>query len=381
MKNKFGFLMGFIIFFAFVRAQEIPNEEEGNEKNTKLYEVIDIQISGENKYTSDQISTFSKINKGDFIQISGNTISVAIKKLWTTRLFSNVEVFVNKINENQVKLRYELTGFPTIGAIKIIGVSKSKAKDLLKEVDLKEGKTITPETEKQIQNFVTALYEKKGYPEPSVEIDQKPLPENASKKNITITIKKGERVKIKTIAISGNEHIKTKKILAKVFKKTRKKSLNPLKKSKLIEEEYKEELKKLESFYKSMGYRDIKINEQKINRLDKNNYEIQINVNEGKKYFLGNIDFVGNASYSTDILKKIFAYEKGDEYDDVGINKKISGSEKDDDIQTLYLDSGYLFANIQLDEVAVRNDSIDIKINIKEGEKARYNKEIGRAHV
>ncbi len=367
-------IMGLFLLSVNVQAQKDSIIVTENQEVIKLYEVTDIEITGDNKYTVDQIGFFTNIKKGDFIQIPGNSISVAIKKIWTTNLFSDIQVFVTPIDEKKIKLRYNIIGFPVINEINIIGLSKSKTKDIIKDLNLKEGKTITPEVEKRIQNYVANIYEKKGFPEPTVEIEQQKLENNPNKKNITVKINKGPRVKIKSITISGNNNIKSKKILTKALKKSRIKSFNPIKKSKLIDEDYKAGLQEIESLYKSIGYRDIKVTEEKVTKIDKKNYGIKIIVDEGKRYYIGKVDFLGNSAYTTDILKKVFAYDSGDAYDAVGINKKISGSEKDDDLQTLYLDNGYLFANIQADEVGISGDSINLKITIREGEKARYNK-------
>src|SRR5690606_25078185 len=91
-------------------------------------------------------------------------------------------------------------------------------------------------------------------------------------------------------------------------------------------------------------------------------------------YYLGDITFTGNSVFSTEVLERVFAYQKGDRYDAVGINKRISGSEKDDDLQTLYMDQGYLFANLIPIEKNVQNDTIDLEIKIREGEPASFNR-------
>ena len=134
------------------------------------------------------------------------------------------------------------------------------------------------------------------------------------------------------------------------------------------------DLEKVVNEYKSLGFRDAKIVSDTIIQKDPKNVIVKVKVDEGKPYYLGDVTFSGNSIYTSDQLKRIFSYNTGDRYDAVGINKKISGSDKDDDIQTLYMNNGYLFARVFPVEKNVKNDTIDLEIKIYEGTPATLNK-------
>ncbi|MEG0189365.1 MAG: POTRA domain-containing protein, partial [Algoriella sp.] len=139
---------------------------------------------------------------------------------------------------------------------------------------------------------------------------------------------------------------------------------------------YQEDLKTVVEEYKSVGFRDAKIVSQEIQKVDDKNLIVKVKIDEGKPYYLGNVTFSGNSIFTSEQLQRIFSYKTGDRYDAVGINKKVSGSEKDDDISTLYMDRGYLFARAIPVEKSVKNDTIDLDIKIYEGVQATLNKVI-----
>jgi outer membrane protein insertion porin family len=149
-----------------------------------------------------------------------------------------------------------------------------------------------------------------------------------------------------------------------------------LKPSKFIKEKYDEDKVNLIKYYNSLGFRDARVLSDSVWRNDKG-FNINVKLNEGKKYYIGNVSFIGNTSYTTDALQKLLGYRKGEIYDAVGFNKKVGedgGKEDDSDIKSLYLNNGYLFSKVEPIEKAVRGDSIDIEIRIKEGEKATWNR-------
>ena len=147
--------------------------------------------------------------------------------------------------------------------------------------------------------------------------------------------------------------------------------------SKFVREKYEADKNNLISYYQSLGFRDAKIVSDSVWRNPKNDYEINVKLSEGKKYYIGDINFLGNSAFSTDYLQKILGYKTGDIYDAVGFNKKVGedgGKEDDSDIKSIYMNNGYLFSNVTPIEKSVKGDSINLEIRINEGEKATWNR-------
>ena len=355
-------------------ATQISEQQSGN------YTLQGIVVDGVKKYTPEQILKFTGLYKGEAVEIPGQRISNAIKKLWDTNSFSKVEVYVESVNGEQVVLRFTLQDLKELKDIKFTGkgIKKSQNEKLIKENDLKPGTKITENLVSTLQNKIPQQYIKKGFADAKINIQEKASGEDPNLVDWTIEVDKGKKVKIESINFEGNENVSSKKLRKKGFKNTKQKRFfaGILKPSKLIKEKYEEDKHNLISYYNSLGYRDAKIISDTITRSDKG-FDIKVKLEEGKKYYIGNIEFYGNTVFSTEVLQRLLGYKKGDIYDAVGFNKKVGedgGKDDDSDLKSLYMNSGYLFSNITPIEKSVDGDSINLEIRITEGERATWNK-------
>ena len=355
-------------------ATQISEQQSGN------YTLQGIVVDGVKKYTPEQILKFTGLYKGEAVEIPGQRISNAIKKLWDTNSFSKVEVYVESVNGEQVVLRFALQDLKELKDVKFTGkgIKKSQNEKLIKENDLKPGTKITENLVSTLQNKIPQQYIKKGFADAKINIQEKASGEDPNLVDWTIEVDKGKKVKIESINFEGNENVSSKKLRKKGFKNTKQKRFfaGILKPSKLIKEKYEEDKHNLISYYNSLGYRDAKIISDTITRSDKG-FDIKVKLEEGKKYYIGNIEFYGNTVFSTEVLQRLLGYKKGDIYDAVGFNKKVGedgGKDDDSDLKSLYMNSGYLFSNITPIEKSVDGDSINLEIRITEGERATWNK-------
>lgn len=353
------------------------------ESQTGTYTLKDIVVDGVKKYSAAQILRFTGLNKNEIIDIPGQKISNGIKKLWETNQFSEVEVYVQSIEGETVVLRFYLEDLKELGEVKFTGkgIGKSKNEKLAKDNNLKPGTKITQNLVSTLKTNIPQEYVKKGFADAKITIQDKVNAQDPNLVDWTIEVDKGKRIKINHIEFEGNNAVTDGKLRRKGFKDTKQKRFGIggiLKPSKFIPEKYEEDKRNLISYYNSLGYRDAQIVSDSVWRSDKNrNYEINVKLNEGKQYYIGDINFTGNTAYSTEFLERVLGYKKGDIYDAVGFNKKVGedgGKEDDSDIKSLYMNSGYLFSNVTPVEKSVNGDSINLEIRISEGEKATWNR-------
>ena len=347
---------------------------EAGYTNPQTYMIADLEVSGETNYTKNQIMRFTGLRMGETIEVPGTKINNSLKKLWKSNLFSNIDLYVVKTEGDKIYLRLNLVGLPELAKIEFNGIKKGKKEDFIKEHKLDVGTKVTSNLKSQVRNSIKNHFLEKGYPNAKVDFIEKKSEDDPTKVDLTLNIDKGERVKIGSLTFEGNTELRDAQLRKKAMKNTRKKSLNIFRTSKFIPSKYKEDLKKVVDEYKSIGFRDAKVVSDTVIQRDAKTLDINIKVEEGKPYYIGKITFTGNSVFPTEGLERVFAYKEGDRYDAVGINKKISGSEKDDDLQTLYMDRGYLFAQLFPVEKNVKNDTIDLEIKIMEGEPATYNR-------
>ena len=354
-----------------IKAQESLNNDG------KKYTIGDITVSGNTTFSEQTIITYSGLRKGEEVTIPGETIGDAIKKLWNSKLFSDIEVYVTKIEGDIAYLEIRLSDLPQLNELKINGVKKSKTEDIIKDNKLNKGVKVTENLITTTKNFLEKKYKKEGFLNTKVHINTIDVKDSiqTARVNMVLNIDKGEKVKIKDIVFTGNE-VLADKYLRKSMKSTKKiNRLRILKRSKFIDSAYQGDLNKVVEKYKENGYRDARIISDSVISNDDNTITLKINVIEGELYTFGDIKFIGNTVYSNEYLSRILRIRKGDTYNGVLLQKRIADNTKPDgfDITNEYQNNGYLFSTINPVEVGAANNVIDMEIRISEGKPAYFN--------
>lgn len=352
-------------------AQDLPYS------NGKKYTLGDITVAGNTSFSEQTIITYSGLRKGAEMNIPGEDIGAAIKKLWNSKLFSDIEVYITKIEGDVAFLEIRLSDLPQLNELKINGVKKSKFEEIIKDNKLDKGVKVTENLITTTKNYLTNKYKKEGFYNAKVYINTIDVKDSVqtSRVNMVLNIDKGEKVKIDHIIFDGNTILSEKK-LRKSMKNTKQKNpIRLLKRSKYIEADYKEDLVSLIDRYKENGYRDARVISDSIIVNDDKSITLKINLEEGEKYTFGNINFIGNTVYTNQQLTRMLRINKGDTYNGVLLQKRLADQTKPDgdDITNLYQNNGYLFSSINPVEVSADNNVIDMEIRITEGKPAYFN--------
>ena len=344
----------------------------------KSYILDSISVSGIKTFNTQTVISYSGLNKGQKINVPGEDVSAVIKKLWGLELFSDINFYVTKVKNNKISLEIDVVELPTLTDVKINGLKKGVIESLIKDTDLTTGKKLSESFLTNTKNYIENKYKKEGFLDTNVSLitSKDSIGENSFK--MVVNVDKGSRIKIKEINFVGNEIFKSNKLRSKLKNTKHKTSKRIWKRSKFIEKDFKEDLSSLINFYKEEGYRDARILSDTLIRNDKGSNTISLNldVEEGSKYFFGDIDFIGNTVYSNNILQRVLGLKKGDVYNGVLLKKRIADNSKPDgeDITNLYQNSGYLFSNVNAVEVSATEDTINFEIRITEGKLANFNK-------
>ena len=375
MLNKSIRLFLTIVFFGSIF--QVKSQEKVPFDQGKKYIIADILVTGKVSYNQQTIITFAGLEKGQEITVPGEEISSAIRKLGKLGLFSDIDFYTNKIEGDSIFLELNINELPKLSDVKIVGVKKSKAEGLIKDNDLKKGKIVNENLITTTRNYIENKYKKDGYYNTKVNINTIADTSAANEVKMVVTIDKGSKVKVKEIVFEGNTKMSDTK-LHKVMKNTKEKNLFRIfKASKFIKDKYKEDLESIVSKYKEKGYRDARIvSDSVVYNKEANNIAIKINLEEGNKYYFGDIKFLGNTIYTDQGLGRLLGVKKGDVYNGVLLEKRIADKTKPDgeDITNLYQNNGYLWSNINVVETRTANDTIDFEIRIMEGPLAYFNK-------
>ena len=343
----------------------------------KDYTIADISVKGETVYGAETIITYSGLIKGEKVTIPGGTkISDGIKKLWDSNLFSNIDVFISKIEGDQIHLEIQLDDLPELKGVKITGVKKGKISGIIDENKLTPGIKVTENLITTTKYYLENKYKKEGYLNAKALISTSKVIDSVEKTRVDMRIRidKGQKVKIKKIAFYGNEKMSSKR-LRKAMKNTKQKNLIRVhKRSKYIEADYEEDLVNVVNKLKEKGFRDARIVSDSLVVNDDKTVDLNITIEEGEKYTYGTINFLGNTIYSDEQLNQVLKIKKGDTYNGVELEKRIADNSDPDafDLTNLYQNNGYLFSTITPVEVSADGNVIDMEIRVTEGKPAYF---------
>lgn len=338
----------------------------------RKYEIADIVVTGVENLDQKVLLNLSGLKVGQEVSIPGDDITQALRRYWNHGLFSDVKIYQTKVEDKKVWLEIALQERPRLSDINFFGVKRSEVKEVEQKVAIMKGTQVTPFLVSRAEKYVKDFFVGKGFYNVGVNIVQR---NDVSKPNhviLDINVDKKEKVKVKKLTFVGNKEMTYSK-LNRAMKKTNDKSiLNFFRTKKFVKENYENDLVALIEKYNENGYRDARILKQTVTRHEDDNLvDIVIELEEGQKYHIGNVTWVGNAIYAGDYLNHVLRMKKGDVYDSKKMDKRLY--QDDDAVHNLYMDNGYLFSNITPVEVNVYEDTIDFEMRVVEGTQATIN--------
>ncbi len=388
-----------------------------NARMVKEYTIANVTITGIKHLDTSIVASITNLLPGDKFMHPGEDIfAKAIANLWRQKFFSNVQVFITRIEDDKVWVEINVQERPRLGNFKFVGLKKSEEEDLQGKINLAKQTIITDNTRREVTEKITKHFSEKGFRNVKVTIDEKEDTSFVNSNKMIIYVDKGEKVRIDGVRFFGNESVddiklkkqmkgtkemskftlksdnesspygevkpfsfdqyakewgfltvsKTKRLLDPYFRfKFSGGKFNPVK--------YEEDKNKVLDFYNSLGYRDAQIIADTQLTTKSGNMNVDIKVDEGKKYYFGNIVWKGNSKYNDSLLNVLLGINKGDIYNISILNRRLGKEAAQDggDISGLYMDDGYLFFRVEPVETAVYNDTIDHEIRIIEGPQAR----------
>ena len=340
------------------------------EDDGKLYYIRTINLHGVKYLNHSILKASAGLQEGDSLYLPSKFISNAMQRLWAPRYFSNIQIGAN-IEGDSLDLEVFLKERARILKWDIQGVTKSKSKTLMEEVlKLRRNTELSDYVIDKNVKLIKEHYAEKGFR--TCEVDVKITNDTVYEQcvNVTFAIDRGPKVRVGVINFEGNEAFDDKR-LRRTFKKTHQKSILFFQNRKLLKDEYENDKELLLDFYNSRGYRNATILKDSVYYIDEETLGIDIEVSEGNKYYIRNINWVGNSVYPTDQLATMFGVQSGDVYDKKSMHKRLGiGKEMNPEemsISSLYNNNGYLMSQIEPAEIVVGPDSLDLEIRIFEG--------------
>lgn len=341
-------------------------------KDHPSYILGGISVNEIKGFDEDHLISISGLHVGQIYEVPGAEITEAVRRYWKQGLFSNVSIEADSIVNGKIYLHVELTAQPRISSINYVGVKKSEREDIEERLStFKAGNQITPNIVDRAKLIIKRYFEEKGFKNASVDIVQREDVTGDNRMLVDVIIDKNEKIKVNRIYITGVEEAHIKK-LKRAMKKTHEKSLaNIFRSKKFLPEKYEEDKGFLIDRMNGWGYRDALIKKDSVVAIDKSHVDIYIDMYQGQKYYIRNIEWVGNTVYPSEALARALKMKSGDVYDQQLLNKRLR--EDEDAIGNQYYDNGYCFYRLDPVEINVVGDSIDLEMRISEGRQATLN--------
>lgn len=351
----------------------------------KKYAIADIKVSGVESYGYEDyvLIGISGLSVGQKISVPGDEITSALKLFWRHGLFSDAKILATKLTEDSVWLEIALKPNPIISTINYNGVKKGEREDLEAKIGVARGSQLTPNLINRARKRIKDYFDEKGFSNAEISIRQYDDLANEGKAILDITIDKNEKTKIQEIIISGNDNLSDydlKMAMKKTnegfsLRKNPKLSIRKLfSTKKFVPEEYENDLENIVLRYNEKGYRDAVIVSDSIVPVSEKKVAIYITVEEGDKYHLRNVNWVGNTLYPSSGLERMLDMREGDVYNQKKLNERLNSD--DDAVSNLYYNNGYIFSRLDPVETYIENDSVDIEIRVFEGIQATINRVI-----
>lgn len=337
------------------------------------YELAGITVKGVDNYDNNIILGYSGLTIGQRIEIPGDDLKSVAKRFWRQGLFSKVQIQVDKIYKDRAWLTFNLRQQPRVSAVSYQGMKGGEKKEIQERLGLVQGSQMTPNIANRIKQLVEKYFADKGFEKAECTVVQREDLSNENSVMVDIVVDKHDKIKVHKIYITGNQVLSDRKI-KRTMKKTNEKGdlLKLFSQKKFVRSDYEDDKQRIIDKYNEKGYRDAVIVADSVVNYNDKTVDIYITVDEGKKYYINSVTWVGNTVYPSTVLNEVLGIRKGDVYNQKLLNKRTQ--EDDDAIANLYMNNGYLFYQLIPVESRIEGDSIDLEMRMYEGKQARINK-------
>ncbi|MFM7217167.1 MAG: outer membrane protein assembly factor BamA [Bacteroidota bacterium] len=345
-----------------------------NYASPKEFVIGGVVVTGTKYLDESVLISIANLPVGDSIQVPGERIAKAIQNLWKQGLFSDIKILATRTQGQLVFLELQLQERPRLSKFSFKGVSKSEADKIREEIKLERDRVITDNVLATTRNKVKDYFVDKGYL--NVDVGIREIRDSAyiNREILDIVVQKGKKVCIGSIRFEGNRSLTDAK-LKKTMKDTKERTWYKIFTSgKYLEEKYADDKNKLVAKYNALGFRDAAIVKDSVWRPDAESVNILIRIDEGRKYYFRNINWIGNTKHTSTELAAVLGIRKGDVYNQDILDERLYMNQSGRDVSSLYMDDGYLFFSVTPVEVNVEGDSIDMEMRLYEGKQARINK-------
>ncbi len=372
----FAVLFFTALFLSYGRAQDVQQPQQ--------YKILGISVEGNKSAETAAIIANTGLTIGEEITVPGEQTRTAINRLWDLRIFSDIQIAIEKTVGDGIYLLITVKENPRLEKVEFAGNDELSESDLTKKVNLLKGQIVSPQEISRLVGVLKKAYDDEGYLEADIKPELVESPDTSARGRVILrfNINEGPEVRIGSIQFFGNKAFSDSDLRSEMDDTHEHVWWKFWQSSKFDKKKYADDKKKILDFYKKKGYRDVAMLTDSISySADKRDMTIRIFLYEGPQYYVRNITWEGNTVFKTEALNQRLGFQRGDVYDYDKFDKNLHGNEDQTDVASLYLDNGYLTATLEPEETKVGQDSVDILVHVRERNQFRIGQVIIRGNT
>jgi outer membrane protein insertion porin family len=314
-----------------------------------------VVVKGNQKVSRSQIIRILGVKPGE--GYDPDRIRPGVKRLYETHQFRDVRALRDQgTAADSVSVIIEVVEYPRVDAVRFEHNDHVGKDDLEKVIKVTKGTFVRPSLTGHDRDAIGDVYREKGYYRATVA-DTVMKDAKTSEQTLVYKITEGAKVHVKHIDVVGNQLMDTEFIRHVMKTKTdglfRGGDFNP--------KDLQEDRERIIQLYKTEGYIDVSMNEPELQFSDDGKgLDIYLTLVEGRRYYVGKVDWKGNTLFPDTTIAQRITLKKGEPFNDVVV------SQIQFNIANLYGDRGYIYATVTPVK-KIDGDVIDLTFEIEPG--------------
>lgn len=343
--------------------------------NPQNYTIAGIRVTGTQYLDSEVLITVSRLVVGQYLEVPSEATSNVIKTLMSQNLFDDVQLYAEKIEDDNIYLEIRVQERPRLTRIDINGLKKAETEEIRKRLNTNTGKIVNENLIKTTQATIQKFLREKSFLYPDIKITTIKDTTQTNYEILLVNVEKNKKIKVNKVLFEGEDAFSAGQLTGYLKGVKPRKWYRIFGPGKFKDDKYKEAKQKLTAKMQDKGYRDAEILEDSVVRHNNKSVDVHIKLHEGPRYYVGNIEWSGNSKYTDSVLNLILGIEKGDIYSEEKLTSKLQGPTRNsDDISALYQNDGYLTFGIHPIIKRIHEDNtIDLEIVVSEGKQFTIN--------
>ncbi|MFO8099866.1 MAG: outer membrane protein assembly factor BamA [Salinibacter sp.] len=332
------------------------------------YRIESIEVEGvEDQRMKQFVIQSSGLSVGQQVTLpAGDAIAEAIRSVYDAGRFSDVEIRRGGGGTDAVDLVIHVESSPVLLEYRLEGIRGRHEDDLRDEIPLTQGQAARPSDIEQAKQEIRSFYRDKGYMRTSVSVDRET--NDSGQVRLTFNVDRDKEIEVDRIRFEGNEEFDDGDLRGAMEETRENRWWRFWKGEQFDENEYEDDLDRVVDFYREKGYYDAQIVQDSVYYIGEEGLAIDVEVREGTRYFIRTLDWEGNTVFSDRELTQQLGLQEGEPYNGKALDENLFGNQQGSDVMGMYMDRGYMRADVQPTVRVAGEDSLDITFDVREGD-------------